>query len=47
MDVKVQLNSDKELVAKIKEKLKANGGYCPCVLTKKDDDKCMCKNFRE
>lgn len=27
--------------------LKANGGYCPCRLTKKSETKCMCKEFRE
>ena len=47
MAVKVKLNTDIDLVNKIKEKLKANDGYCPCVLTKRPEDKCMCKNFRE
>ena len=47
MDVKIQVNEDKELVNKIRAKLKANDWYCPCVLTKRDEDKCMCKNFRE
>lgn len=27
--------------------LKANGGYCPCRLTKKPETKCMCKEFRK
>ena len=47
MAIKVILNDDTNLVNKIKEKLKANDGYCPCVLTKRPEDKCMCKNFRE
>lgn len=47
MAIKVMLNDDIDLVNKIKEKLKANDGYCPCVLTKRPEDKCMCKNFRE
>lgn len=45
--MKVILNPDKELVKDIKEKLKENGGYCPCVLTRRPEDKCMCKNFRD
>jgi hypothetical protein len=47
MGTKVKLNEDKELVNKIKEKLRENSGYCPCVLTKRPEDKCMCKNFRD
>lgn len=47
MAIKVMLNDDINLVNKIKEKLKNNDGYCPCVLTKRPEDKCMCKNFRE
>ena len=41
MAIKVMLNDDINLVNKIKEKLKTNGGYCPCVLTKRPEDKCM------
>ena len=47
MSIKIKLNSDVDLVNKIKEKLKANGGYCPCVLSKRPEDKCMCKNFKD
>ena len=47
MAIKVMLNDDTNLVNKIKEKLKTNDGYCPCVLTKRPEDKCMCKHFRE
>ena len=28
--MKVRLNEDKEIVARIKEGLKRTGGYCPC-----------------
>lgn len=45
--MKIKLSEDKELVAEIKKKLKANNGYCPCRLTKTEDTKCMCKEFRE
>ena len=34
-------------MAFIKERLKENGGYCPCALEKNKDTKCMCKEFRE
>ena len=31
----------------IKEGLKAKGGYCPCRLERTEDNKCICKEFRE
>lgn len=40
-------NPDKEYVKEIQRKLKENGGYCPCRITKSEDTKCMCKEFRE
>ncbi len=43
----VRLNEDKEVVAKIKEGLKKRGGYCPCRLQQTEDNKCICKEFRE
>ena len=45
--MKITVNTDKELVALIREKLKANDGYCPCRLTKNEDTKCICKDFLE
>lgn len=45
--MKIKLSEDKELVAEIKKKLKENLGYCPCRLTKSEDTKCPCKEFRE
>lgn len=30
-----------------KEKIKNNGGYCPCALIKEKDTRCMCKAFRD
>lgn len=44
---KIIVNEDKELVNLIRNRLKENDGYCPCALTKNDDTKCMCKDFRE
>ena len=43
----VRLNDDKQIVEKIKEGLRKKGGYCPCRLSKSEDYKCMCKEFRE
>ena len=43
----IRLNEDAELVAQIKEGLKRKGGYCPCRLQKTEDNKCICKEFRE
>ena len=47
MKTKIVLSEDKEQVAKIRERLKANEGYCPCRISKTPDTKCMCKEFRE
>ena len=43
----VRLNEDKDVVRQIKEGLKAKGGYCPCRLDKSEENKCICKEFRE
>ena len=43
----VTLNPDKEVVRAVKEGLKRTGGYCPCRLERTEDNKCMCKEFRE
>ncbi len=43
----VRLNEDKEMVKQIKEGLKAKNGYCPCKLQMTEENKCMCKEFRE
>ena len=43
----VRLNEDKELVADIKAGLKAKDGYCPCRLERTEDNKCLCKEFRD
>lgn len=45
--IKIVLNSNKELVEEIKQKLKDNDGYCPCRLFKTPETKCMCKEFKE
>ena len=45
--MKIKLNENKEVVDTVKEGLKRTGGYCPCMLAKNEDTKCMCKDFRE
>lgn len=45
--MKIKLNPDKEVVKDIKEGLKKKGGYCPCRLEKTEDNKCMCKEFKD
>ena len=44
---KIRLNSDPAVVAKIRAGLKETGGYCPCRFEKTEDNKCMCKEFRD
>ena len=43
----VRLNDDQEMVKAIKEGLKKTGGYCPCRLERTEENKCVCKEFRE
>ena len=45
--MEVRLNEDKEMVKTIRDGLKRTGGYCPCRLERTEDNKCMCKEFRE
>ena len=45
--MKVRLNENTEVVKTVKEGLKARGGYCPCRFEKTEDNKCMCKEFRD
>lgn len=43
----IRLNPDKEYADNVRAALKENDGYCPCSITKNEDTKCMCKEFRE
>ena len=45
--MKVRFNEDKEIVAAIKEGLERTGGYCPCRIERTEENKCMCKEFRD
>lgn len=43
----VKFNEDKEIVKAIKEGLEKTGGYCPCRMERIEENKCICKEFRE
>ena len=45
--IRVVTNSDKNLVKEIREKIKENNGHCACAITFDEDNKCMCKEFKE
>lgn len=47
--MKLHVNPDQELVATIRESLKRNDGYCPCIYESKGkpEYKCICKDFLE
>ena len=45
--MKIKLNPDAEIVKVVREGLQHTGGYCPCRLERTEDNKCMCKEFRE
>ena len=47
MNMKIEINPDKDFVAEMRAALKANNGYCPCAIEKTKDTKCICKEFRE
>lgn len=43
----IKINSDKKKVEEIREKIKANDGFCPCSIKRTPETKCMCKEFIE
>ena len=45
--MKIRYNENSEIVESIKEGLKRTGGYCPCRLERTEDNKCMCREFKE
>ena len=45
--MKVRFNSDETIVSAVNEGLKRSGGYCPCKLQRTEENKCMCKEFKE
>lgn len=47
LNLKVIINSNRELVSEIRAKLRENDNYCPCAIYKTPEYKCMCAEFRE
>ena len=45
--MKVIYNPDEKVVDVIKKGLEKTGGYCPCRTERTEENKCMCKEFRE
>lgn len=45
--MKIRFNEDAEIVASVKEGLKKTGGYCPCRMERSEENKCICREFRE
>ena len=43
----ISLNPNKEVVEIVKKGLEERGVYCPCRLEMSEDNKCICKEFRE
>ncbi len=45
--MKIRYNENEEIVKAVKTGLEKNGGYCPCRREHTEDNKCMCREFRE
>ena len=45
--MKIRFNENQEIVDSVKEGLARTGGYCPCRLERSEENKCMCREFRE
>jgi len=45
--LKIMKNPDAETYNAITQAVINNDGYCPCLLEKTEDTKCICKEFRE
>lgn len=45
--VAIRENPDKARADAVRKAVKENGGYCPCRIAKTEDNRCMCKAFRE
>lgn len=44
---KITLNPDKEYVDSLRERMRQNGGYCPCRLRRVPENICICTEFRQ
>lgn len=45
--LKIITNPDINKYNKISEAVKENDGYCPCLIERNEDTKCVCKDFKE
>lgn len=45
--MEIKINDNQKLVELLKNKMSTNGGYCPCRRDRIDENKCMCKEFRD
>lgn len=45
--MRVITNPNKEFAAEIRAKIKENNGHCACAISFNEDNKCICKEFRE
>ena len=45
--MKITLNPNREIVDTVKAGLQKTGGYCPCRRERTEENKCMCREFRE
>lgn len=43
----IKQNPDKKKYNEVTEAVKQNDCYCPCLIERSEDTKCMCKEFRE
>ena len=47
MNLKIIKNPNKEEYDKITQAVKDNDNFCPCLIIRNPDTKCICKEFRE
>lgn len=45
--IKIVVNSDKDFVKEVRERIKTNNGHCACAIAFNEDNKCICKEFKE
>lgn len=41
----IHVNPDKAAADSIRQRIRENGGFCPCSLLKNPDTKCVCQDF--
>ena len=43
----IKTSDNEEVVREVRSALQKNGGYCPCKVEHKRENRCICKEFRE